>query len=91
MHIILLQTCVACRGGIPVCFPQFGDLGPVKAQHGFARNTEFTVESATADSATLSLSPTEEQRQGDFPEHTLYVKVYRHKDDSHFTLSSTYA
>lgn len=70
----------AIRGGIPVCFPQFGDLGPVKAQHGFARNTEFDVETVSADSATLSLSPTEEQRQGAFPEHTLYVKVTVGKD-----------
>ena len=51
-------------------------MGPVKAQHGFARNTEFTVVNATADSVTLSLSPNEEQRQGHFPDHTLYVKVH---------------
>jgi hypothetical protein len=51
-------------------------MGPVKAQHGFARNTEFTVVNATADSVTLSLSPYEEQRQGHFPDHTLYVKVH---------------
>ncbi|XP_033634912.1 putative glucose-6-phosphate 1-epimerase [Asterias rubens] len=33
----------AIRGGIPVCFPQFGpwDLGP---QHGFARITTWTME-----------------------------------------------
>lgn len=65
----------AIRGGVPVCFPQFGDMGPVKAQHGFARNTEFTVVNATADSVTLSLSPNEEQRQGHCPDHTLYVKI----------------
>lgn len=51
-------------------------MGPVKAQHGFARNTEFTVVNATADSVTLSLSPNEEQRQGHCPDHTLYVKVH---------------
>ena len=66
---------VAFRGGVPVCFPQFGDMGPVKAQHGFARNTEFTVVKATGDSVTLSLSPDKDQRQGDFPDHTLLVKV----------------
>ncbi|KAL3148704.1 hypothetical protein ABBQ38_014117 [Trebouxia sp. C0009 RCD-2024] len=65
----------AIRGGIPVCFPQFGDMGPIKAQHGFARNTEFTVVTLTAASVTLSLTPNQEQRQGDFPEHTLFIKV----------------
>ena len=66
------------RGGVPVCFPQFGDMGPVKAQHGFARNSEFTLVNATTDSVKLSLNPTKEQRQGDFPDHTLFVKVRMH-------------
>ena len=33
----------AIRGGIPVCWPQFGDMGPVKQQHGFARNLAWQV------------------------------------------------
>ena len=50
-------------------------MGPVKAQHGFARNSEFKLVKASENSATLSLTPTQEQLQGSFPEHTLYVKV----------------
>jgi glucose-6-phosphate 1-epimerase len=45
----------AIRGGIPVCFPQFSDMGPCKTQHGFARNTEFTITENTTDSVTMQL------------------------------------
>ena len=53
-------------------------MGPVKAQHGFARNSEFTLVNATTDSVKLSLNPTKEQRQGNFPDHALFVKVRMH-------------
>lgn len=45
----------AIRGGIPVCFPQFGGMGPL-GQHGFARNRSFTAVDGDASSVTLELS-----------------------------------
>ena len=56
----LTSLLVCARGGIPVCFPQFGKLGPL-GQHGFARNSSFTVASRTECSVTLKFRPSPDQ------------------------------
>ncbi|MER2552758.1 MAG: D-hexose-6-phosphate mutarotase [Thauera sp.] len=45
------------RGGVPVCFPQFADLGALPA-HGFARNRSWAVadERTGSDFALVSLT-----------------------------------
>ncbi|XP_074274978.1 putative glucose-6-phosphate 1-epimerase [Silene latifolia] len=57
----------AIRGGIPVCFPQYGNFGTLE-QHGFARNRMWSLDSSPAplspsgNSSTvdLILKPTED-------------------------------
>lgn len=53
---------VCIRGGIPVCFPQFSDFGPL-SQHGFARNTAFEVLSSAKGTASLVLRSSEATRK----------------------------
>ncbi|CAI6011151.1 unnamed protein product [Closterium sp. NIES-65] len=44
----------AIRGGIPVCFPQFGPMGPLD-QHGYARNRSWSLDPASPNTDPASL------------------------------------
>jgi len=44
----------AVRGGVPVCFPQFSDRGPLQ-KHGFARVKRWEVIEASGDRVRLAL------------------------------------
>lgn len=43
----VLKPPKAIRGGISICFPQFGNLGSLE-QHGFARNTLWAMDSCAS-------------------------------------------
>ena len=52
----------AIRGGIPVCFPQFDQRGPL-AKHGFARNREWRVVTQSSALVVLELTDDDETRR----------------------------
>ncbi|QIL44909.1 D-hexose-6-phosphate mutarotase [Acidovorax sp. HDW3] len=52
----------AIRGGVPLCFPQFNQRGPLP-KHGFARNLPWRVQAQQADGATLVLHDDEATRR----------------------------
>ncbi|GMH48526.1 hypothetical protein TrRE_jg2880 [Triparma retinervis] len=53
------------RGGVPVCFPQFGLIhDKVSPQHGWARLQVWTVVSSTDRSVSMTLTSSENQKQG---------------------------
>ena len=74
------------RGGIPICFPQFGGFGPL-SQHGFCRNSDFKLIDGGSTSVTLSMHTTKEQLKL-FPHPfelrvTVSTHVQHHEDTSY--------
>lgn len=70
------------RGGIPIAFPQFASQGPLP-QHGFARNSLWTLESVGNGTAVLSLRDSDATRAV-WP-HAFALRLRIAFDDSRLT------
>ena len=78
----------AIRGGIPLCFPQFSDFGPL-GQHGFARNMTWEVTEQTAEGVTMRLAASDATREAWPHEFACEYAVRLDADELTTTLSVT--
>jgi glucose-6-phosphate 1-epimerase len=53
--LLLIESGRALRGGVPICFPQFSDRGPIM-KHGFARLMNWQVGEQTKNDITFFIS-----------------------------------
>ena len=76
----------AIRGGIPICFPQFGPYGDL-VQHGFARVSEWHIKNATVledNSVTAIFRIDSEMNQP-------AIKEWPHKFSAEYAVTLSYA
>jgi glucose-6-phosphate 1-epimerase len=71
----------AIRGGVPVCFPQFNQRGPMAEslpKHGFARNVAWQADEPelTADMARLTLSLKDSAQTRQWWPHAFEVQLH---------------
>jgi len=80
---------VSVRGGIPICFPQFGPFGALP-QHGFARNARWRVlDDTRRDAGALRLGLTERDLAPSRPERERAAWPHAFAADLHVLVSGS--
>jgi glucose-6-phosphate 1-epimerase len=77
----------AIRGGVPICWPQFNDMGP-STSHGFARNSTFSVKDISPEQVVLCLQSSDVEQAG-FPFDWELLVTVCVSDDNRGTLKQT--
>ena len=87
------RTGKAVRGGVPICWPWFGDHPTLAQPHGFARNVDWTLKAARTDdngAITLHWQLVDDRYSRQLWPHAFHLDLHMHLGEKlHLALTTT--